>query len=222
MLATDMPSSEFLFSKVGAESSAGGGGDYPAALASFAARHVRGQGWQGAVEAYHAVRAMPYFSGPDRSPLAALRSGRGACTARHIVLRDLLRGLGIAADVELVDCDFAAAIPPHPTMEPSLKALAGAGGIRDMHCWVRARNGETAVLMDATWCDDLAAYGFPVNSGWTGDRDTRPAVANGVVRAAAEDVLASKEELLAELTNEEVSARRAFLAALSTWLEELP
>lgn len=216
-----MPTSEVLLSATGSQGSAGGGGDYPAALARFAAGRVGGQGWRGAVEAYHAVRAMPYFSGPDRTPLAALRTGRGACTARHIILRDLLRGLGVRADVELVDCDFAAAIPPHPSMPEPVRVLCGAGHIRDMHCWVRAWNKDVPVLMDATWPDELAAYGFAVNTGWAGEGDTRPA-ARGEVRGAPEDVLAGKEALLAELTDEETSARRAFLAGLSAWLEKLP
>lgn len=190
-------------------------------LAHFAATSMRGQGWSGAVEAYHAVRAMPYFSGSDRTPLQALRTGRGACTARHIILRDLLRGLGVPAEVEMVECDFAAAVPAHPTMPKALRATCETGGIRDVHCWVRAWNGDVSVVMDATWPDDLARYGFAVNTGWDGDADTRPA-AQGTVRGAPEDVLAGKEALLAELTEEEASARRAFLAGLSEWLKDLP
>lgn len=221
MPVTDMPTSEVRPSTAGSPGSAGGAGDYPAALARFAARNVRAQGWAGAVEAYHSVRAMPYFSGPDRSPGAALHSGRGACTARHIILRDLLRGLGVPADVEMVECDFAAGVPPHPTMPASVRSKAGIGGIRDVHCWVRARNGSVPILMDATWPDALGAYGFPMNTGWEGTGDTRPAV-QGRVRATPEDVLAKKDELLAELTEEETKLRRAFLTGLSAWLEKLP
>lgn len=216
-----MPTSEALLSGAGPSGSAGGGGDYSAMLARFAATRVRGQGWAGAVEAYHAVRAMPYFSGPDRTPLEALRTGRGACTARHIILRDLLRGVGVPAEVEMVECDFAAAVPPHPTMPGTLRATCETGGIRDIHCWVRAQNADVSVVMDATWPDDLASYGFAVNTGWDGVGDTLLA-AHGTVRAAPEDVLAGKELLLAELTEEEASARRAFLAGLSEWLKDLP
>ena len=46
------------------------------------------------LQAYSAVRQMLYFSGADRTPMAALRDGRGACTAKHLVLRDALRKAG--------------------------------------------------------------------------------------------------------------------------------
>ncbi|MEM6323385.1 MAG: hypothetical protein AAF748_06870 [Pseudomonadota bacterium] len=213
--------SETSSAPTGTHGSAPRGADYSDALARFANDHVSGQGWAAVVEAYHAVRAMPYFSGPDRTPLAALRSGRGACTARHIILRDLLRRLGVQADVEIVDCDFAAAVPPHPTMPADLRHVAEEGSIRDMHCWVRAWNGETPVLLDATWPDTLAAYGFAVNAGWAGAGDTR-AAADGTVRCAPEDVLASKEALLSELSDKQSNARLSFLAGLSKWLNELP
>lgn len=195
--------------------------EYRAALEQFARSRVVGAGRDGAAEAFRAVRDMPYFSCRDRTPLAALRAGRGACTAKHLLLRDLLRGLGFQADVELVECDFAAAVPAAPTMPEPLRAATAAGGVRDVHCWVRLRDGERGVLLDATWPEALAKHGFPVNGDWDGAGDTRPAVPDGVVRGAAEDVLARKAELLAELTEDESRVRREFLARLSAWMDDL-
>ena len=80
--------------------------EYAEALAAFGARHLAGEGSAALVQAFHAVRNLPYFSGPDRSALAALRTGRGACTAKHVLLRDLLRGLGTPAVVEIVEGDY--------------------------------------------------------------------------------------------------------------------
>ena len=194
---------------------------YDAALGDFAARHVTCRGIDGAVQAYHAVRNMPYFSGPDRTPLAALRAGRGACTAKHLVLRDLLRRLGFDADVALVDCDFALGVPAHASMPDALRAVAGQGGVRDMHCWVQLVAADP-LLLDATWPDALGRFGFPVNSGWTGAGDTRPAVEGGVVRAICEDVLHRKPELLAELSDQQTTRRQTFLRNLSAWLVDIP
>lgn len=191
--------------------------DYAAALAGFAA-----SAGPGVVAAFHAVRAMPYRSGNDRTPLTALRTGRGACTAKHIVLRDLLRARGLRADVELVECDFAAAVPPHPSMPDALRRVAIAGGVRDIHCWVRLHGDADDLCLDATWPDAVAPFGFPVNADWRGQGDTRLAVTGGVVRAAPEDVLASKAALLAGFTAQERQVRLAFLADLSAWLERLP
>jgi hypothetical protein len=193
---------------------------YQAERAAFKARHVSDPGIAGAVQAFHAVRNLPYFSGPDRTPLAALRNGRGACTAKHMLLRDLLRDLGYRADVELVDCDFAAAVPLVPAMPDELRAFVRTAGVRDIHCWVRLHLGGQGVLLDATWPDSLATHGFAVNAGWTGAGETGPA-AKGIVRATAEDVLEKKAELLAELAPEETQRRKAFLGVLSAWLEEM-
>ena len=107
-------------------------------------------------------------------------------------------------------------------MPDDLKAAVKAGGVRDIHCWVRLRDGDENWLLDATWPDDLAMHGFPVNSTWRGGQDTRPAIEHGVIKESAEDVLARKQQLLAELTEEETRTRKAFLSRLSAWLESLP
>ena len=56
---------------------------------------------------YHAVRKLGYFSSGERSAEAVMLTGRGACTAKHILLRDLLRRHGEVAEVELAEGDFA-------------------------------------------------------------------------------------------------------------------
>ncbi len=100
-----MPTSET------SDAGTGAGTAYAAALDAFLAAHVSAPEMAGIVQAYRAVQAIPYFSGPDRTPLAALRDGRGACTAKHLVLRDALRRIGVRAEVEIVEGDFASGIP---------------------------------------------------------------------------------------------------------------
>ena len=104
-------------------------------------------------------------------------------------------------------------------MPGPLRATAAEGNIRDIHCWVRLQDGAHDRLLDATWPSGMAAYGFPVNDDWNGRGDTRPAVADGVVRDTAEDVVPRKEALLAEFSREETEARRVFLKRLSAWLD---
>lgn len=191
--------------------------DYAEARAAFRAAHAG----DGVVAAFHAVRNLAYFSGPDRTPLAALRSGRGACTAKHILLRDLLRDLGREAEVEFVACDFARALPVHGTMPADLRAAIAAGGVRDVHCWVRLKDGDRRILVDATWPDALGRYGFVLNDRWDGVADTRPAVADGVSLGTEEDVLAGKEARLGRLDPEAAAARRAFLGQVSAWMQGL-
>ena len=194
---------------------------YPSALLAFVARHIPARGAGGAVQAYAAVQQMPYFSGSDRTPLAALRDGRGACTAKHIILRDALRAIGERADVEVVKGDFAAAIPLHVSQDTALKQMIRQGGVTDFHCRVVLRGPEGDRRLDATWPAALASYGFAVNRGWTGWGDTLQAMPGATVCATPEDVLATKVELLAGLDPVIIAKRLAFLRLLSAWMAEL-
>lgn len=195
--------------------------DYSRALAGFIAGQVSARGAGGMLQAYTAVRQMPYFSGADRSPLTALRDGRGACTAKHIILRDVLRAIGQRADVELVRGDFAAAIPSHPSQSPELAAMIGQGGVTDFHCRVVLRGVDCDRRLDATWPDGLAAYGFSVNRSWTGQGDTLQAMPDAVPCGTPEGVLAAKVEMLATLDSATIARRLEFLRLLSGWMAGL-
>ena len=111
--------------------------DYHAELDRFLLEHVPARGMAGVLQAYTAVRQLAYFSGPDRTPLAALQAGHGACTAKHIILRDLLRRVGMQAEVEIVEGDFAAAIPLHASQPDDLQGMIRQRGVTDFHCRVR-------------------------------------------------------------------------------------
>jgi hypothetical protein len=195
--------------------------EYSGALTAFIAEQVPARGAGGVLQAYNAVRQMPYFSGADRTPLAALRSGRGACTAKHIILRDALRATGQRADVEIVRGDFAAAIPLHPSQGADLADMIRRGGVIDYHCRVVLRDVDGDRRLDATWPDGLASYGFTVNRGWTGQGDTLQAMPDAVHCATPEDVLATKVEMLATLDPAMIKMRLEFLRLLSGWMAEL-
>lgn len=192
---------------------------YAVALADFARRHGLGRG--DVVRAYHAVRAMPYRSGSDRTPLTALRRGRGACTARHVILRDLLRLQGATADVELVEGDFAAGFFATPAMPDALAAMVREGGVPDVHCHVRVGRGSDTRRLDATWPDAMRSLGVRVNDAWDGVGDTIGAMPGGVIRSAPEDVLGQKARLLSKLTHSQSERRTTFLRLLSSWLDGL-
>lgn len=194
---------------------------YAAALDGFVAAYVPARGMGGLLQSYAAVRQMPYFSGPDRTPLAALRSGRGACTAKHIILRDVLRKIGARAEVEIVEGDFASGIPLHSTQSRELQEMIRQGGVIDFHCRVRLLQGEGNLLLDATWPAELANHGFTVNRQWAGKGDTVQAISMVTVRSREEDVLGTKARLLAGLGAEMTARRQEFLRLLSGWLAEL-
>ena len=196
--------------------------DYARALDAFIERHSASSQKSSVVALFHAVRNIPYFSSGDRTPEAVLRDNRGACTAKHILLRDLLRRIGESADVEIIEGDFAASMPPVSTMPEALRSWISSGGITDYHCYVVWRGPEREQILDATWPDSLAAYRFSVNADWDGAGDTALAIIPTFVKSRVEDVVPRKEKLLQSLTREETHNRKLFLALLSEWLATLP
>lgn len=194
---------------------------YAEALVAFRQAHVSAPGTAGVVQAYRAVQAMPYFSGPDRTPLAALRDGRGACTAKHLILRDLLRGMGTRAEVEIVEGDFSTAVPLHPSMPAALREMIRDAGVIDFHCRVWLPGEAAGQRLDATWPQDLSAWAFGVDMGWSGTGDTLQAIARVTVRSHDDDVLGTKARLLGGLSEAVTHRRRTFLALLSGWMAGL-
>lgn len=192
--------------------------DYTVALEAFLRERVPDRGLAGVVQAYRAVQAMPYRSVADRTPLAALRSGVGACTAKHLVLRDLLRRMGEDAVVEIVEGDFASGIPRNGSMPPPLLAALREGGVTDLHCRVRLSGPDGPRHLDATWPLELERLGFEVDRTWEGRGDTRQAIAKVLVRSEDEDVLTTKARLLAGLSEEATRKRLEFLRLLTNWL----
>lgn len=187
---------------------------YGLALDAFMASH----GAHDVPGTYHAVRKLAYFSSGERSPEAVIRTGRGACTAKHILLRDLLRRQGEVAEVELVEGDFAAGMPQAASMSAPLRDMIRDAGVADYHCYVLWQNAGQSVRLDATWPNAMAVHGFPVNAGWAGTGDTMLAITpNGTTRRA-EDVITAKAELLSGLSADQADKRRRFLTLLSDWI----
>ena len=187
---------------------------YDLALDAFIASH----GSQDVPGIYHAVRKLGYFSSGERSAEAVMLTGRGACTAKHILLRDLLRRHGDVAEVELAEGDFAAGMPQAASMPVPLREMIRAAGIADFHCYVVWQNAGHAVRLDATWPDALAVHGFPVNAGWAGTGDTRLAITPDGIAQRAEDVITAKAQLLSGLSADQADKRCQFLKLLSDWI----
>lgn len=191
---------------------------YPERLEQFLAAHDIGGSRRDVRAIFDAVRNMPYASTGERTPQALLDSGKGACTAKHLLLRDLLRHIGEEAEVVLVPGDFAAGIPLVPGMSPELQHEIRVHGVKDFHCYAVWHDGAQAVKLDATWGDAMAAMNFPVNRDWDGAQDTRLALTPSGAPIRAEDVIKRKEELLATLAPADRERRRRFLDLLTAWM----
>jgi hypothetical protein len=175
------------------------------------------EGGNPAVEAFHAVRRMTYASTDSRDPAELVRTGQGACTAKHLLLCELLGSIGVPARVETMFGHFGAGLPEAPDMPDELKVMIREGGVPDYHNVVTAEiEGET-VLLDATWHDALARSGFPVNADWRGQGSTRPAVDGAIVPMAGDDPAARKAELVGTLAEGDRARRRRFLELITRY-----
>ncbi len=175
------------------------------------------EGGDPAVEAFHAVRRMTYASTGSRDPADLVRTGRGACTAKHLLLCQLLGSLGVRARVETVFGRFGAGLPEAPDMPDELRAMIREGGVPDYHNLVSAEIGREAVVLDATWHDAMARRGFPVNADWQGRGSTRPAVEGTVLEGGGPDPAARKAALVDGLAEADRTRRRRFLELITRY-----
>lgn len=194
------------------------GASCPELLDAFLARHGLSGSRRDVAGIFHAVRNIAYASTRERTARAVLTNRKGACTGKHLLLRDLLRHIGEEAEVEIVAGDFAAAVPLVETMSPALQHEIREHGLKDYHCYTVWRDGTRELKLDATWGDIMSPLGFPVNDAWNGDGDTRLAVQPTAAPLRVEDVIAHKERLLAALAPADQARRRRFLDLLTQWM----
>jgi len=106
-------------------------------------------------------------------------------------------------------------------MPAELRATIEGEDVCDFHHYVRVRMGEGWRKLDATWHDALIPYGFPVNRDWKGEGDTVLAAAPIHEYVAVEDLIALKEQLLTQLTPEQLESRSKFFTELTKWIMAL-
>jgi hypothetical protein len=145
----------------------------------------------------------------------------GSCSGKHILLRDLLREVGWEAEVITMFTHFNRGIPSHHAMPAELRAMIEGEVVCDFHHYVRVQMREGWHKLDATWHDALIPYGFPVNRDWKGLSDTVLAATPIHEYPAVEDLIARKQQLLAELTAQQREFRAKFFRLLTEWMTTL-
>lgn len=112
--------------------------------------------------AFRLVRDMPYMRASDRQPETLIREWRGTCSGKHYLLKDLYAEMGIPS--RLMACTHVAYIDPKKAA-PELRQLLEQTGGRfvDVHNYLVLELSEGEMIVDATWPQATAKYGFPVN-----------------------------------------------------------
>ncbi len=173
-----------------------------------------------AVAIFHGVRRLPYHSSGDRSLSGILKSRKGSCSSKHLLLAALLNRVGVQAQVELVQGDFATPLRTAHGV-PASFSEAAKSGVRDIHNVVRAWLDGRPTVLDATWHDDVKPYGFRVNDAWQGEGDTEIAVDVESFLGPATDAAAAKAQIIASWPAREQARRRAFLEQINEWVAGL-
>jgi hypothetical protein len=171
---------------------------------------------------YHAVRNIPYGSIGRRDPAHVLVANAGSCSAKHMLLDELLRRLGHRTRLITIFTHFDEGVPDHASYPEELRELLRRGKVPDFHHFLRVEQNGRWLDLDATWHDRLGAYGFPVNAGWTGAGDTRLAARPIREYPPTDDLVALKERLLKELSPPQRALRTRFFGLLSDWIAGLP
>lgn len=167
---------------------------------------------------YHFVRRIPYGSTGQRDPLIVYETNQGSCSGKHILLRDLLRAVGLEANIITILTHFNKRIPIHESMPGQLIDIIANEEVPDYHHFVRTKDTAGHLVdLDATWHDRLIAYGFPVNMRWDGFGDTELAGQPIQEFPIHEDIPNQKVQLLRQLSGKELQLREDFLTLLSDW-----
>lgn len=179
----------------------------------------RAAGIEEAVALFHFVRQFRYLSDGVRDPQKVYERRAGSCSGKHILLRNLLRGVGHDAEVETIEGDFSKRIPCLASFPAELKAMIREGAVPDFHHYVRLHWQGRALALDATWPDSLQPFGFPANLSWNGQGDTELAVEPARHLGAVEDVVALKQACIASLSDAQRARRGRFLELLGEWMK---
>ena len=151
------------------------------------------------------VRAIPYGRPSERTAAAVLAEGRGTCSTKHLLLRELAGEAVPQADVQLLHrvYELTPALAGTLFGAPVASAVPESGLV-DVHTYATALVDGRRVRIDVT---------FPDGPPWDGRSDMPLACGDGIDVNAGDEPLATKERLVAEHCD--AASRERFVAVLS-------
>lgn len=171
---------------------------------------------EGRVAAFTYVRDLAYGDIGSRNPLDVLAAQKGTCSGKHALLKLFLEGLGYDVQSWFALHDFA----EFPLARwPDELGHFREKTLTDFHDFLKIKLDEDWITIDAIFDAPLKAFGFPAME-WDGAtpialpikaRETFPS------EGPMED---HKKKLLAALPEQVQKDRKAFLGALTAWLDE--
>ncbi len=167
------------------------------------------------VAAYECIRDIAYGDIGSRNPFDVLAAQKGTCSGKHALLQLLLIELGYDVESWFALHDFGRfPITPWPD------ALVEFHGkhIPDYHDFLKVNVDGTWLTIDAVFDAPLVALGFPMLQ-WDGGTNMKLPVDASEIFQANGDMENHKKRLIAALPAEVQAQRKAFLGAMTAWLD---
>lgn len=150
-----------------------------------------------------AVSRIPYGRPPEPSPGGVVSAWRGTCSTKHLLLSRLVEESWPEVPLALWHRVYRVTQAATAHWSPEVAATVPAGGLIDVHTFIRAELEERWVTIDVT---------FPA-ADWDGRTDMALACGAGDDHRAGSDPLQTKAGLVA--AHCEPHLREPFIAALA-------
>jgi len=167
------------------------------------------------VAAFEFVRDIAYGNIGSRSAMDVLTAKKGTCSGKHALLKMLFEALGYGVQSWFARHDFGTFPIKHWPEE--LKEFQGKY-ITDFHDFLKVHVGNAWLTVDAVFDAPLAALGFPFLQ-WDGKTSMQLPVEASEIFPAEGEMEEHKKKLIAGLPEETQRQRKAFLAAMTAWLD---
>jgi len=167
------------------------------------------------VAAYEFVRDIAYGNIGSRSAFDVLLAKKGTCSGKHALLKLLLQELGENVESWFAKHDFGK-FPIRPW--PSELTEFQHKNIPDYHDFLKVKDGDKWLTVDAVFDKPLSSLGFPTLE-WDGKTSMQLPVDASEVFPAEGEMEDYKKKLIGALPEDAQKMRKEFLAAMTTWLD---
>ena len=173
---------------------------------------------QQVIDIFEKVRDIPYGSIASRQGIDVYNNNQGTCSGKHQLLKALYLEMGIPVKDFIILHNFNNLPAAFPV---NIQQIFKEQTVTDPHNFIKIKINDKWIAVDATWDIGLKKLGFPINENWNGTSDMEISVSLGGEIFETDNPLYLKEQLIKNLSNDVVTARKLFLKECTQWLNNL-
>lgn len=168
------------------------------------------------IAAYEYARDIAYGDIGSRNPFDVLKAHKGTCSGKHALLKKLLEEMGYEVQSWFATHNFGKF--PIAQWPSALQEFKDAD-VPDYHDFLKVKVGGEWLTIDAVFDAPLEELGFP-KLEWDGVTSMQLPVESSDLFPAEGDMEEHKKRLIGALPDEAQKRRKAFLSAMTKWLDE--